>query len=247
MAKNPNGKPKSAQRDSSMLGAMVFFFAGCIAELFLFVVRRYYVNGYVEEVLAWDEYLKAFAGGGVAVLALGAVLSTVWRKDAVKRVFGWALTALGAFLALASILIRMYMTSAVTLFSVVVPVAMVLCVIWAFYDRECSVALTLLCASLIVVWVCRRLGGSLTMGIPVRVCAVIYLLLAAGLIWALRQKKARWLLPAGTDLSPIYLAGALSAAGVLVAVVSTAAAYYVMWCLGVVVFALAVYYTVKQL
>jgi hypothetical protein len=48
-------------------------------------------------------------------------------------------------------------------------------------------------------------------------------------------------------LSPVYLAGALSAAGVILGIVSMTAAYYAMWCLGVVVFALAVYYTVKQL
>lgn len=247
MAMNPNGKSRSAQRDHSMFAAIVFFFTGCIAELFLFMVRRYYVNGYVEEALAWDGYLKGFAAAGAAVLIAGAALSFLWKKDAVKRVFGWALAALGVFLALSSVLIRMYMITAVTLFSIVVPVAMVLCVVWAFYDRECSVALSILCASLIAIWLCRRLGGSLTLGIPIRICAVVYLLLVAGLIWALKEKKITFILPANADLSPVYLAGALSAAGVILGIVSMTAAYYAMWCLGVVVFALAVYYTVKQL
>lgn len=247
MAKNPNGKAKAAQRDHSMFAAMVFFFTGCIAELFLFVVRRYYVNGYIEETMAWDGYLKGFAGAGAALLVVGAVLSVLWKKDPMKRIFGWALTALGVFLALSSVLIRMYMITAVTLFSIVVPVAMILCVVWAFYDRECSLSLSILCATLIVVWLCRRLGGHLTMGIPVRICAVLYVLLAAGLIWALKEKKIRGILPDNADLAPIYLAGGLSAAGVAVGILSTAAAYYAMWCLGVVVFALAVYYTVKQL
>ena len=46
---------------------------------------------------------------------------------------------------------------------------------------------------------------------------------------------------------PIYAAAVLSAAAVLVALFSATMAYYAMWVLGVVVFALAVYYTVKQL
>ena len=39
----------------------------------------------------------------------------------------------------------------------------------------------------------------------------------------------------------------LSAAAVVLGLFSAAVAYYAMWALGVVVFALAVYYTVKQL
>lgn len=245
MAKNPNGKPM--KRDNSLLNAMTFFLAGCIAEFYLLLVRRNYINGEVQTALAWDGYLKGFAAAGAVALVLGVALGYLWKKDAGKRVFGWALGALGAFLAVASILIRMYFSAAVTLFSMVVPAAMVLCFIWAFYERECSVSLTVLCVTFMVLWVCRRLVGSQTLGVPVRIGAVIYLLLVVGLAWLAKKEKLGWLLPPRADPLPIYAAGGLSVLAVLVALFSATAAYYAMWCLGVVVFALAVYYTVKQL
>lgn len=249
MAKNPNNKnkAKSIKRDDALTGAMIFFLAGCIGEVFLWAVRRYYINGYIDEALAWYDRLKVFAGLGAVLLAAGIALSVVWKKDSKKRVFGWALGALGAFFAAGSILIRMYEASAVTLLSVVVPVGMVLSVLWALYDRECSLSLTVLCASLIVVWVCRKLIGSAALGMPVRVIAVIYLLAVAALVWLTRQGKLGRLLSPGADPLPIYIAGGLSALAILAALFSAAAAYYAMWCLGVVVFDLAVYYTVRML
>ena len=246
MAKNPNGK--SMKRDNSLYGATVFFLAACLAEFYLLVLRKYYIHGdVVTEALVWYDRLLIFAGLGAAVLVLGAVLSVLWKKDERKRLLGWALTSLGAFFAVGSILARVYVEPAVMLLSVVVPVAMVLTVIWAFYDRECSVALTALCGTMIVLWVCRRLFGSLTMGIPVKVLSVVYVALLGGICWLAKNKKLGKLLPAGADLLPIYAAAVLSAVAVVLALFSVTVAYYAMWVLGVVVFALAVYYTVKQL
>ena len=55
------------------------------------------------------------------------------------------------------------------------------------------------------------------------------------------------LLPSDADILPIYVACGLSAAAMASALVSITVAYYAMWILAMVVFALAVYYTVKQL
>ena len=246
MAKNPNGK--SMKRDNSLYGATIFFLAACLAEFYLLVLRKYYIHGdVVTEALVWYDRLLIFAGLGVAVLALGVILSVLGQADGRKRLLGWALTALGAFFAVGSILARVYVEPAVTLLSVVVPVMMVLTVIWAFYDRECSVALTALCGTMIVLWVCRRLFNSLSMGITVKVLSVVYVLLLGGLCWLAKNKKLGKLLPADADLMPVYAAAGLSAVAVVLALFSAAVAYYAMWGLGIVVFALAVYYTVKQL
>jgi len=246
MAKNPNGK--SMKRDNSLYGATIFFLAACLAEAYLLVLRKYYIYGAaVTEVLVWHDRLLIFAGVGAAVLVLGAVLSVLWKADARKRLIGWCLVGLGVFFGGGSILIRMYYESAVTLLSVVVPVLMVLTVIWAFYDRECSVALTALSGTLIVLWVCRRLFSSQTLGVPVKVLSVVYILLLGGLCWLGKNRKLGGLLPPEADLMSIYVVSGLSAAAVVVALFSASAAYYAMWCLGVVFFALAVYYTVKQL
>ena len=197
MAKNPNGK--SMKRDNSLYGATLFFLAACLAECYLLVLRKYYIHGdVVTEALVWYDRLLIFAGLGAAVLVLGVILSVLWKGSERKRIFGWALSALGGFFAVGSMLARIYVEPAVTLLSVVVPVLMVLTVIWAFYDRECSVALTALCGT-------------------------------------------RWV------LAPHLAATGLSAVAVVLALFSATVAYYAMWVLGIVVFALAVYYTVKQL
>ncbi|QNL44451.1 hypothetical protein H8790_13605 [Oscillibacter hominis] len=49
------------------------------------------------------------------------------------------------------------------------------------------------------------------------------------------------------DYLPVYSSIGLSAASLAVTLIVSSAAYYAMWLLGVVLFALAVYYTVKQL
>lgn len=245
MAKNPNGK--SVKNDNSLFGATLFFLAACLAELFLLVVRKYYIHGNLKETLAWHDRLLTFAAAGAAVLVLGVVLSVLWKADQRKRLIGWCLAGLGAFFGAGSILIRMYFDSAVTLLSVVVPVLMVLIVIWAFYDRECSVALTALSGTMILLWVCRRLFNSLTLGVPVKVLSVVYVLLLAVLCYLAKNKKLGKLLPPNADLTPIYTTAGLSAAAIVLALFSAAVAYYAIWVLGIVVFALAVYYTVKQL
>ena len=43
MAKNPNGKPQ--KRDNALYGATIFFLAACLAEVYLLVLRRYYIHG----------------------------------------------------------------------------------------------------------------------------------------------------------------------------------------------------------
>ena len=246
MAKNPN--EKSTKWDNSLYGATLFFFAACLAEIYLLVLRRYYIHGnVVNEALVWHDRLLIFAGLGAAALVLGVVLRVLWKADQRKRLIGWCLIGLGVFFGGGSMLIRLYFESAVTLLSVVVPVTMVLTVIWAFYDRECSVAMTALSGTLILLWMCRRLFNHLTLGLPVKALAVAYVLLLAGLCYLAKNKKLGNRLPPEADLLPIYAAAGLSAAAVVLGLFSAAVAYYAMWALGVVVFALAVYYTVKQL
>ena len=52
MAKNPN--KKVAPKDEPMNGAMKFFLAGCVAELYLLILRRFYINADSEITrIAW--------------------------------------------------------------------------------------------------------------------------------------------------------------------------------------------------
>lgn len=246
MAKKPNGK--SMKRDNTLYGATLFFFVACLAEAYLLVLRRYYIHGdVVTEALVWHDRLKIFMGLGAAVLALGIVLSVLWKADGRKRLIGWCLIGAGVFFGCGSLLIRMYQESAVTLLSVVVPVAMGLSVLWAFYERECSVALTALSVSMIVLWVCRRLFGSLTLGVPAKVLSIAYILLLGGFCYLAKNGKLGKFFPANADLMPIYAVSGVSAVAVVVSLFSATVAFYAIWCLGVVFFALAVYYTVRLL
>lgn len=255
MPKNPNHRSKPVKGDEPMTGAMKFFLAGCVAELYLLAVRRFYVNGNAQQQIDWfDKYLWVLSGVGAAVLVLGVLLSAAWKADRKKRVNGWYIAGIGAFVALSTLLIRALNAPAVTLLTVVVPVAMLLVILWSLYDRECALALTILGVSLIFVWVCRRTLTNIYYGTMIRVAAVVFLALLAVAAYLAHRAgrnggklgKVR-LLPGDADLLPIYTACGISAAAVAVALISVNAAYYAMWALAVVVFALAVYYTVKQL
>lgn len=255
MPKNPNHRSKPVKRDEPMNGAMKFFLAGCVAELYLLIVRRFYLNGSAEQQIAWyDTYLWILAGLGAAVFVLGVVLSTRWKTDAKKRTAGWYTAGAGAFLAVSAVLIRLLNAPVVTLLSVVVPVVMLLVILWSLYDRECAIALTILGVSLIFLWVCRRMFSNIYYGTLVRMAAVLFLVLLAAIVVLSRKAEQNngklgklRILPGSADLLPIYTACGLSAIAVVAALLNTTAAYYAMWVLAVVVFALAVYYTVKQL
>lgn len=248
MPKNPNTKKaKPVKGGEPMNGPMKFFLAGCVAELYLLIIRRFYINGYAEQQIAWhDVYLSRLIWAGAAVLAVGAVLSFLWKADRKKRVIGWSVLGAGAFLAASSALVLWNM-STLSLLTVVVPVVMLLGILWSLYDCECALALTILGASIIVLWICRRQVSSVYVGTYVKVAAAIYLIVLAAVAFLAKNGKLRKLLPASADKMPVYVACALSFIAIAVGLISSSIAYYAMWGLAVVVFALAVYYTVKQL
>lgn len=242
MAKKAHrSKAKPVKKNDPMTGAMKFFVGGCVAELYLLIVRRFYVNGTAVQAIAWDSYLPVFAWIGVAVLALGAVLFMMWKASK-KKAIGLAVAAAGAFLAVSSFLIHWNM-STLTLMTVLVPVVMLLGILWVLYDRECALALTLLAGALVAVWVCRRAGTMML----VKGAAIVYVLILLAVFVLVKQKKLTKLLPAHVDPAPVYAACVISVVAVAAALISTAIAYYALWALAAVIFALAVYYTVKQL
>lgn len=250
MAKKTNSKPKNkkpVKRDEPMTSAMKFFLVGCVAELYLMIVRRYYVNGSAEQQIAWfDSYLKTFILVGVAVFAVGAALSYLWRQNKKTRIYAWMLGGFGVFLAAASALILWNMSS-LTLLSTLVPVVMVLGIVWSLYDRECAMSLSLLGVSLFAVWICRRQLNSIYLGTFVKVAAAVLIVVLIVIAILAKQGKLSKLLSAKADLTPVYTACALSIVALAAALVSPVIAYYAMWVLAIAVFGLAVYYTVKQL
>ena len=164
MPKHPNSKSKQVKRDEPMTGAMKFFLAGCVAELYLLIIRRFYMQSPdVVKILWYDRYLWVLLGVGAAILVAGVVGGLLLRGDKKKRTIAWCVAAAGAFLGGAAGLIR-WNVSTLTLLTVVVPVVMVLGVLWNLYDRECALSLTILGASLIALWICRKQMYSVFLG-----------------------------------------------------------------------------------
>lgn len=254
MSKNPVSKSKPVKRNEPMHNALKFFLAGCVAEIYLLVIRRFYVNGIANELLACDAALPYLMAAGAAVAVIGLVLGIVWRQQTKRRWIGWSVFAAGVFLGGSAWMIRTFYDSALTFLCVVVPVVMLLGILWNLYDRECSWSLTILGASLIALWVCRRVLDSIFLGTYVRIAAVVYIvvLIVAAFLTNKADKNGGKLgnlqvLTAGADPMPIYAACGLSVVALAIALFSSTIAYYAMWALAIVVFALAVYYTVKQL
>ena len=246
MAKNPN--KKVAPKDEPMNGAMKFFLGGCVAELYLLILRRFYINAASEFTkFAWyDRYLWILAGIGAGLLVVGVIAALVLRGNAKKQKAAWILAAAGAFVGAATALVRWNMAT-LSFMTILVPVVMLLGILWALYDRECALALTVLGASLFVLWGMRRYGSSIYVGTTVKVCVVIYLVLLVVLVVLAKNGKLNQLLPPKADKLPVYAACGLSVLALLASLLGGSISYYAMWALAAVVFALAVYYTVKQL
>lgn len=246
MSKNPN--KKAVQKDEPMNGAMKFFLAGCVAELYLLILRRFYVNANSDVArFAWyDHYLWILSGIGAGLLVVGVIASIALRKNVKARKNGWIAAAAGAFVGAATLLVRWNMAT-LSFMTTVVPVIMLLVILWALYDRECAMALTVLGASLFVLWGFRRYGASMYVGTAVKVCVAVYLVVLAALAWLTKSGKLSRILSPKADKLPVYAACGLSGLALLAAFLGTGVSYYAMWALAAVVFALAVYYTVKQL
>lgn len=248
MAKKPNSKPKKpVKQDESMVNAMKFFVVGFVAELYLMIIRRGYINGTATQQIAWyDTHLKTLLFVGIAILAVGAVLSYMWRQNKKTRVYGWIIAGFGAFVAATSALVHWNMSS-LTLLSTLVPVVMILGIVWSLYDRECALSLTALGVSLFAVWVCRHQVNSIYLGTVVKIAAAILIVALIVVAILAKQGKLAKLLSAKANLTPVYTACGLSVVALAAALVSPVIAYYAMWALAIAAFGLTVYYTVKQL
>ena len=246
MSKNPN--KKAVRKDEPMNGAMKFFLAGCVAELYLLIIRRFYINADSDLIrFAWyDHYLWLLGGIGVGVMAVCAIGALALKKNPKRRFVLLMAAAAGLFAGGAALLVRWNM-STLSFLTILVPVIMLLGILWGLYDRECALALTILGASLFVLWGLRRYGSSIYVGTAAKVCVVVYLLVLAAAAYLAKADKLSKILPPKADKLPVYVSCGLSALALLASFLGTGVSYYAMWALAAVVFALAVYYTVKQL
>ena len=220
---------------------MKLFLAGCAAELYVLIIRRFYVNGAAPQMVAWNGYLPVLGWIGVAILVLGGVL---WRLRQGKQAALY-LAGAGAFLAAASFLAYWNM-STVVLLSVLVPTAMLVGIFWGLYDRACALSLTVMGVALVAAWVCSRTAYQFSpYNAPAKTLVIVFLALMAAGSYLLQAGKLRRIVPG--DPLPVYIACGISAVAMVPALINAAAAGYAMWGLALVMFGMVVYYTVKQL
>ena len=236
-------------------GATRALLLGCVAELYLLMIHKYYIYGNLDQVLAWDSYLRVsrWLWLGVAVLG-GVLLYLCRRKPGWKRAVSGMVLELGAFMAVTGGLVIRYYASPITLLAVAVPAAALMAILWYLYDRECAWALIVLGLDLAVLWVCRKGIGSAYWHGKVLAGAIVFLVcLAALALLTARMAKSRGmlgklrLLGENFDTMPIYAACGIAAVTTVLALVSSVAAYYCLYAVAVLLFALAVYYAIRQL
>ena len=236
-------------------GATRALLLGCVAELYLLMIHKYYIYGNLDQVLAWDSYLRVsrWLWLGVAVLG-GVLLYLCRRKPGWKRAVSGMVLELGAFAAVTGGLVTRYYASPITLLAVAVPAAALMAILWYLYDRECAWALIVLGLDLAVLWVCRKGIGSAYWHGKVLAGAIVFLVCLAVLaLLTARMAKSRGmlgklrLLGENFDTMPIYAACGIAAVTTVVALVSSVAAYYCLYAVAVLLFALAVYYAIRQL
>ncbi len=253
--KTGGGKNRPQKKNDFTIGMMMFFLGCCAAEAYLLAVRRFYVDGLAEELVAWDGILQKMTLVGLGVLVLGVVAVALWHKASEgKRSVAYLLLAAGIFLAGSGWIVRTFYPTGVELLCILVPAVMVWGILWKLYDRECVYALSILALTMLVVWICRHGIKSMFWGnwVLAGACVYIVLVVAVGfLVYKAEYAKGKvgkvQILPAEAGYMVIYGCCVLSVVAVVAALLSTTIAYYALWMLALVVFGLAVYYTVKQL
>lgn len=249
-------KAEELRRNNAPLnGALKFFIGGCLAEIYLLMVRKYYINGNVDQMLGWDAAMPTLMGIGAAVLALGVILTIVWRKTSGwKRTLAWTVVFAGLFFSAGNWLVKAVYPSGAVILSVITASVMLLGVLWCLYARDCFYAMTVLGTGLFATWVCRHgMDNIFWRSYVIAGACVYFVLLAAVALTARKVERADGMmgairvLPQNTDCTILFVTCGLSAAATVLSLFSAVAAYYVLWTLGIAIFILAVFYTVKEL
>lgn len=249
MNKKRAARIKKSERN--MNRAVILLTAGMVAEWYLLMADRFYARGTVSQVIGWYDYLGVMRWIGLGMAAAGGALLALRGRAPWMKGAGGVLAGVGSFFAFTSISMRHYYPTSVTVMCVLVPVLLILGIVYLFYQPEFLTQAAALAMSMGAVVL---LGRSDTAA--VRACAVLALigsamLLAGALllkknggIWTHGGKQPR-VFAANADYRLTLGVPALCIVLVLASLFVSVVAFYAAWTLGIVAFALAVYYTIK--
>lgn len=251
MAKKTNSRPQRGNRGAS--GALSLFVAGCVAECYLLLVHRFFVKGTIDQMLFMLRVVEAMKYVGPVLFAAGLVLFLLrGRLTNVKRAVYVSLLAAGVFLAVSAQIMRAVYPAGTTALCVLVPVLMLLLAVWLLYQREFALQATALS---LLIGCAVLLNRSFSNGLSRVATCIVSLLLVVVAVLVLKLQKADGcvargkeqlhVLPRETNYSLLLGVLAVCLAGNCAAMLVAGAAYYIIWAASLLLFCLAVYYTVK--
>ncbi len=230
------------------------FLLGLAAECYLFLVYRCYAWGTVKSTLAWHRVLTVGTWLGLAALIAGIVVGLLKRQDRkIRTIMTWVAGVGTFFLVTGWVMTRFFTGGAgVTAMCILVPILAVLALVYLLYQHECALSTVVLSGAMFSIWLRGASAGSGRWQLPVIVgCVVVAAALAAAIVLADRARKAGgrlWgvrVFSVECDYRIVYAVLAVAAVAVLAAAVLPAAVYYLMWGLGVLLFAELAFYTTK--
>lgn len=248
-------RAERTQQENQTLNRVFFvFLLGLAAECYLFLIYRNYAWGTVDTALAWHQVLKVSTWLGLVMLAAGVVVGILKRKDKkLRTIMAW-IGGVGAFLTVSGWVSTHFFTggAGVTALCILVPIVAVLALIYLLYQHECALSSVMLSGAMFSVWLrsaSRDSSGWATIVLAGCIVVVVALLAVILLTNKARQGGGKlWgvrVFSPDCDYRIVFGVLAVAAAGVLLGAILPAICVYLMWALGVVLFAELVYYTTK--
>ena len=257
MSKKPISQ-KRADREKQESQALhrVFnvFLLGLAAECYLLLVYRGYAMGTIDSLLIWHQILTWGMYLGLVMLIAGIAVGVAKRKDRRLRTIMTWVAGGGLFLVLTGWVVTFFFDNSrgITAMCVLVPIAVVLALVYLLFQPECFLCTLTVSCAMFAVWARGASADSSAFGMVVIAgCVVGALLLAAAAYLVSKAQKDEgklWgvrVLTPECDYRVVY--GVLAVALVCVALAAAAApaAYYLLWVLGILLFAELVYHTTK--
>ena len=253
MAKKPISQ-KRAEREKQENQALqrVFnvFLLGIAAECYLFIIYRNYIMGTPETLLVCHSFLRWGMLAGLILLAAGAAVAWVKRKQPKLRAGMCLMAAVGLFLLVSGWVMTSFFDKGVTAMCILTPVLTLLGLVFLLFQHECFLGTVSMAGALFTVWVCGSGLDSASWRIPViagSAAAVVILAVLAFLVSRVQKTGGKFrglrIFTAECDYRVVYAVLAVSAAAILAVLAVPAAGYYLLWALGILLFAQMVSYT----
>lgn len=255
MAKKPISQKRAEREKQENLALQrVFnvFLLGIAAEFYLFLVYRNYVLGTPDSLLIWHSILRWGSLAGLVLLAAGVIAAAIKRREKKLRNGMLLMAGIGLFLTVSGWVMTHFFDKGVTTMCILVPVLTLLGLVFFLFQHECFLSTIAMAGALFTVWVCGRGLDSASWRVAIiagSVAALVLLAAAAFLTRKVQQAEGKFkdlrIFSPECDYRVVYAVLAISAVAILAALLVPAAGYYLLWALGILLFAEMVYYTTK--